>query len=154
MTDQDQHTEMREIARATQVYAARHYATVLQAAKAKHTPVIDMLELPTCDEYGTMTIGTWGGYHVQIMPMLFNDRLILTPQTASWGYDHGWCYPKGGSAYLAALVWDPQADGEPAGYKKRATAGLRQPGQTAPAEDRQWMGDALMALLAGMEQQP
>lgn len=137
---------MRAVVQEQQAFMIRQYRSVL--AKTTHTPAIALAEEMTCDDYGTLTIGTWGGYLVQIMPMLFNDRLILTPQTATWGYDHGWCYPKGGAAFLAALVWDPATEAEPAGYKKRATAGERQPGEIAPAEDRQWMGDALIALLS------
>lgn len=138
---------MREIVSHQQRIQLRRYTSIL--AKVDHTPAIDMMDPPTCDEYGTMTIGTWGGYHVQVMPMLFNDRLVLTPMTATWGYDHGWCYDKGGAAFLAALVWNPSTEAEPAGYKKRATAGERKAGEIAPAGDRQWMGEALIALLEG-----
>jgi hypothetical protein len=101
------------------------------------------------DDYYTVTVGEWGGYLVQIMPMIFNDRLVLTPQSCLGVYDHGWCFDKGPAALLAALVWNPETEGEPVGYKKRATAGVRQAGDRAdgaltPGAAR---GLALMAAL-------
>lgn len=92
---------------------------------------IELLDTPTVDGHGAVTIGRWGGYLVQILPMIFNDRLVLTPESFPYIYDHGWCYPKGGAAHLAALAWDPGTEAEPAGYKKRATPGGRQPGDAA-----------------------
>ncbi len=65
--------------------------------------------------------------------MLFNDRLVMTPQQ-SWGtYDYAWCYPKGGAAYLAAAVWDPQTQAEPVGFIKRVL-GNREPGEDVDAQ--------------------
>jgi hypothetical protein len=93
-------------------------------------PHINVCE-PTVDDYGTVTIGTWCGWLVQVVPMIFNDRLVLTPESLPLVYDYGWCYPKGGAAHLAALVWDPEAEGEPAGFKKRVNAVPRQAGETA-----------------------
>lgn len=145
MTDVDDNP-MREIVKAQQAFLERQYAKILE--RASEASAIDFLSRPETDEWGTMTLGTWGGYKIQIMPMLFNDRLVMTPEKSSWGYDHGWCYDKGGAAFLAALVWNPQEQGEPSGFKKRATAGERQPGDQACADDRQWMGDALMGLFA------
>lgn len=126
--------------------AERRYARTLKAYGV--SPVISMLDEPTTDEYGVLTIGHWGGYIVQIAPMIFNDRLVLTPQSCPALYDHGWCYDKGGAAYLAALVWNPETQGEPLGYKKRATPGLRKPGETARAADGQRISaETLVALL-------
>lgn len=92
---------------------------------------IDWLDPPTVDGYGRLTIGRWGGYLIDVCPMLFGDRLVLTPETTPGYYDHGWCYPKGGAAVLAALAWDPAVEAEPVGYIKRATATLRRAGETA-----------------------
>jgi hypothetical protein len=91
---------------------------------------MNLLASPRADAWGVVTIAEWGGYLVQVMPMLFNDRLVLTPETAPLGYDYGWCYPKGGAAHLAAAAWDPQNEGEPVGYIKAVTRG-RPPGETA-----------------------
>lgn len=81
------------------------------------SPIV-FLDEPETDGYGTVTIGRWGGWLVQICPMIFNDRLVLTPENAPDGYDYGWCYPKGPAALLAALAWDPGSEDEPIGYIK------------------------------------
>jgi hypothetical protein len=94
---------------------------------------------PETDGYGRMTIGRWGGYFIDICPMLFNDRLVLTPEHDTDVYDYGWCYPKGNAAVLAAFDWDPETQAEPAGYIKRATPTVRTPGETAMVP-HQWNG--------------
>lgn len=93
--------------------------------------MIDLLDTPETDDYGTVTIGRWGGYLVQILPMLFNDRLVLTPEDAPMSYDYGWCYPKGGAAFLAAAVWNPETEGEPKGFIKSITTTPRAAGERA-----------------------
>lgn len=70
------------------------------------------------DEYGTITIKRVGDDVVQVMPMIYNDRIVIADAPLS--YRHGWCYDKGGAAILAALVWDPETEDAPAGYKKQA----------------------------------
>jgi hypothetical protein len=81
-----------------------------------------------------LTIGRWGGWLVQVMPVLYNDRLVLTPQAApDTAFDHGWCYPKGGAAVLAAAIWRPDRQGAPAGYLKQATQRDRLPGEVCRA---------------------
>lgn len=93
---------------------------------------VEWLDEPTRDEYGTVTLGRWGGWLIQIMPMLFNDRLVLTPEGFPCVYDYGWCFPKGGAAHLAALAWNPATEAEPAGYIKAIYMGrLRRVGETA-----------------------
>lgn len=58
---------------------------------------------------------------VSVTPMLFNDRILLTHVAE---YPHlwvaGWCYDKGGAAFLAAAVFDPEKGESPVGYKKIA----------------------------------
>lgn len=105
----------------------RQYKVMMD--KAAHATTIKLADEPEMDEYGTVTLGTWKGYLIQVMPMLFNDRLVMSPVIAPYTYDHGWCFDKGGAAYLAALVWDPETQGEPPGYKKCATGGKRKPGE-------------------------
>jgi len=89
------------------------------------------------DEYGTTTIAFWGGWKVQVMPMLFNDRLVLAPITDPDVYDYGWCYDKSGGLgesvpIVAARLWDPWVHAEPPGYKKAIHLfGPRRAGQTA-----------------------
>lgn len=93
--------------------------------------MIELLDEPTIGEYGVVTIGQWGGWLVQVMPMIFNDRLVLTPDWAEGAvYDYGWCYPKG-AAHVAALGWDPATEAEPPGYIKAVGFRRREAGETA-----------------------
>lgn len=55
---------------------------------------------------------------IEVMPMLFNDRLVVVPKVSPRTYGRFWCYPKGGSALLAALAWDGGDDTEPVGWIK------------------------------------
>jgi len=86
---------------------------------------------PSVDDYGVTTLGYYGGWSVQIAAMIFNDRLLLSEPGPCGGPCYGWCYDKGGAAHLAALAWNPDLEGEPAGYKA-AKPGGRQPGERAP----------------------
>lgn len=78
---------------------------------------------PFTDNYGVTTIGYYGGWAVQIVVMIFNDRLVLAEPGLYGNPCFGWCYDKGGAAHLAALAWNPEIDGEPAGFKKAAIGG-------------------------------
>lgn len=95
----------------------RQWKRALQAVKDR--AMIDYYEEPTYDRWGTATVGEWGGYLIQVMPMIYTDRLVMTPKTCPLVYDYGWCYPKGAAAFLAALTWDPAEFGEPHGFIKR-----------------------------------
>lgn len=92
---------------------------------------INLHESPAIDRYGVVTFADWGGWLLQVMPMIFNDRLVLTPMHCLAVIDYGWCYPKGGAAYFAALVWDPANEGEPVGYIKATAPWRRQSGEQA-----------------------
>ena len=62
---------------------------------------------------------------IRIVPMIYNDRITIGRlEYDDMCYDHGWCYDKG-VALIAAVVWDPDTQDEPAGFKKRATPGRR-----------------------------
>lgn len=100
-------------------------ATRLPESPIRWSSIIEL------DKWGSATIGYYGGWAVQINAMIFNDRLVLAEPGIYGSPCYGWCYPKGGAAHLAALAWDPETDGEPAGYKKAAIGG-RQPGERAP----------------------
>lgn len=61
---------------------------------------------------------------VSVTPMIFNDRVCLTAHGEYPDcYTAGWCYDKGGSAVLAAMLFDPETQTEPLGYKKIAVDG-------------------------------
>jgi hypothetical protein len=58
---------------------------------------------------------------VSVAPMIFNDRVLLTHQSEYPDFwTAGWCYDKGGAAFLAAIAWDPDAEPAPVGFKKLA----------------------------------
>lgn len=89
---------------------------------------MNLLAEATIDRYGVITIAEWGGWWVQIMPMIFNDRVVLTPKAAPMFVDYGWCYPKGPAAFLAIRAWEPATEAEPVGYIK-AVGGPRRVGE-------------------------
>lgn len=130
--DSTEITEMRAAAEEHRKWrnkiTLRHYVRMLE--EAGFAPKFELLAFEI-DDYGTTTIGRWGGWLIQIVPMGFNDRIVLNPESFPGVYDHGWCYDKGGAAFLAAIAWDPVTEAEPPGYKKRATWQARQPGETA-----------------------
>lgn len=99
---------------------AHHWNRVIRLAD-KTGSSIRFRDEVIVDDYLTVTIGDWGGYLIQIMPMIFNDRLVMTPQSCPYTYDYGWCFPKGGAAGLSALAWDPEFEAEPVGFLKRIT---------------------------------
>lgn len=72
-------------------------------------------------EVQTHVVKVTENWIVSVTPMIYNDRICLTSH-AEWpdGYTAGFCYDKGGSAALAARVWDPETQREPVGYKKIA----------------------------------
>lgn len=72
-------------------------------------------------KFGGWLIKETDDWFVMVMPMLFNDRVVIgTQDERIFGYSAGWCYDKGGAALLAAAAWDPVTQDEPAGYKKAA----------------------------------
>ncbi len=83
---------------------------------------------PTVDEYGVIKVAEYGGWWVQIHPMIFNDRVVLAPQDDWLSLHYGWCFPKGGAALLAVMAWEPDTEAEPVGYIKSVN-GKRQAGE-------------------------
>lgn len=66
------------------------------------------------------TVAETETYWVDIMPMIFNHRVVLTPKANTTGYDVGWCYPDLLAAIVAVLTWEPSEDQpEPVGFIKR-----------------------------------
>lgn len=134
MTDEDLEAEATENERWLAHRRFRRELSLRRFDRMIHecglTPKFDLASPITIDDHEVLTVGVWGGWLLQVTPMGFNDRVILTPQACPSIRDFGWCYDKGGSALLALLAWDPEIEGEPAGFKKRV-GGLRRPGQTA-----------------------
>jgi hypothetical protein len=72
-------------------------------------------------EIGGYVVRIDGPWIVAVVPMLFNDRIVLThieqyPLFVTAGY----CYDKGVGAGVAAQVWNPLTDPRPVGWKKVA----------------------------------
>lgn len=122
----DEFARVREIQQTVAEMNVRHYHKLM--ALAGVTTSITLHEAPAIDDYGTITMGEWKGYLIQILPMVFNMRIVMTPKDCQGVYDYGWCFDKGPAAFLALAVWDPETEAEPPGYKKRA-CGLRQAGE-------------------------
>jgi hypothetical protein len=93
--------------------------------------VVEWLDEPRVDGYGRITLGRWGGWLIDVCPMIFNDRLVLTPEVDENFYDYGWCYPKGGAAIIAARAWNPQVEGEPVGFIKATHRTPRRAGEVS-----------------------
>lgn len=73
------------------------------------------------DQMQSLVIKETDQWIISVTPMLFGDRILMTHRDDyPYGYTAGWCYDKGGAAVLAALVWDPDTDHSPVGYKKVA----------------------------------
>lgn len=110
-------------------------ATLLPAIPPNEDTPIRWLPKPQPDEWGQTIIGYYGGWAVTIKVMIFNDRLCLTELGPLGGDWYSWCYPKGGAAHLAALIWSPETQGEPIDYKKAAARAFGRPreaGERAP----------------------
>lgn len=71
-------------------------------------------------EIGGTVVKVTEHWLVVVTPMIFNDRVVLAPHDWYGGFTAGWCYDKGPGAMLAALVWDPETEPRPAGFKKEA----------------------------------
>lgn len=70
---------------------------------------------------GGVVTATTAEHVVAVVPMIFNDRVLLM-DASTWriGPIAAFCYDKGGAAMLAALAWEPAEAREPAGHKKVA----------------------------------
>lgn len=71
------------------------------------------------DERKCFTVAELRDYWIDVVPMIFNHRVVLTPKANPEGYEVGWCYPDALAAFAALLVWDPYVQPEPLGYIKR-----------------------------------
>lgn len=111
-----------ELAETRHAITLRRYARWLE--KSGLIPAFELLSFEA-DRFGTVTIGRWGGWLLQIVPTLTDDRIVLTDESYPAVYDYGWCYDKGGEAFLALIAWDLAQDPEPAGYTRRALPRLR-----------------------------
>lgn len=73
------------------------------------------------EEIQAIVVKVTENWVIAVVPMIYNDRVTLSAHDG-WehGYTAGFCYDKGGAALLAAAVWDPETERNPAGFKKIA----------------------------------
>lgn len=58
---------------------------------------------------------------VAVLVMGFNDRIVVVPKDEyGRGWTAGYCYHKGGEAFIRAMIWNPEEDQRPQGFKKIA----------------------------------
>ena len=70
-------------------------------------------------EPGRYRLKTVDGYHIEILQMISNSRIVETPVSDTRFYRRYWCYGDLLSAMAAAHIWDGKGDTEPVGYRKR-----------------------------------
>lgn len=115
-----------ECRRAMNEVAQLRYSRLIQATRTD-SPIL-FYQRVSIDDYGVVTVGEWGGYLLQMQPMSYWDRLVMTPLSSPLTYDYGWDFPRGAHAIHAALRWNPQRQAEPEGYERRIGS-KRMPGQ-------------------------
>lgn len=64
---------------------------------------------------------------IEVCPMIFNWRVVLTPRDCPETWEHGWCYFGTGEltflrAVAAAQAFDPATESAPMGYDKALTS--------------------------------
>jgi hypothetical protein len=78
------------------------------------------IDLRWNDDRQCYTAAEWSDHWVDVLPMIYNHRIVLTPMTDPMTYDAGWCYPSLEAAVVALKGWNPDVQKEPSGYLKRA----------------------------------
>lgn len=78
-------------------------------------------------EKAVYRVGETDTHLIEICPMIYNHRVVMTPKSSPLTWDWGWCYPDLASALLAVAAWDPVTQLEPSGYMKRVGLPLPSP---------------------------
>lgn len=77
-------------------------------------------------------------HYVDVLPMIYNWRIVTTPKVNENIYDRGWCYSgrESSQAILQAMAWNPEEQAEPDGWVKQAAppTGRRRPNGDASQE--------------------
>lgn len=79
--------------------------------------------VPKENDRGCLTVRERGDYLVEIIGMIYNYRLVITPKSNLDIYEAGWCYfgtdPVTFARVLAAAQrFDPMTQTDPEGYDK------------------------------------
>ena len=78
------------------------------------------------NERQARTLARWDKWLIELAPMLYNHRLLMTPVAMPDIWSYGWCYADPTLAVVGMVAWDPATEDEPAGWHKRPTAVIRQ----------------------------
>lgn len=70
------------------------------------------------DSPGGVRVKETEAHYIDVVPMIFNHRVVMTPKADPLCYDRGWCYQARAAALLAAMEWDPDIEPEPRGWVK------------------------------------
>lgn len=81
-----------------------------------------LYEQPVPNGRESFTIAEDDEHFYDLVPMLFNHRLVITPKESLYRWVWGWCFDGPVEAILAMRVWDPETQNEPVGWKKRPTS--------------------------------
>lgn len=81
------------------------------------------IDTTTLNGRGCYSVKETEHYYVEIAPMIFNYRVVITPKASPDGYEAGWCYfgrtaASLTRAVLAAAAFDPETETAPVGYDK------------------------------------
>lgn len=60
---------------------------------------------------------------VDLLKMIYNARIALTPKSCPLVIDRAWCYRNTTEAMLAVGVWDPETDEAPTWWIKEVMTG-------------------------------
>lgn len=77
------------------------------------------------NEREARTLARWQDWYIELTPMLYSHRLLMTPAANPLIWSYGWCYQSPTLAVVAMVAWDPATEDEPAGWHKRPTAVVR-----------------------------
>lgn len=97
------------------------------------TTAINLPDITPIDGGWRIKTSADGTHHVDVLLMLFNARIALTPVDDPTYHVRHWCYAGNDFASLlraigAALAWDGSLDSEPDGWNKNGqTREWRQP---------------------------
>ncbi len=93
-------------------------------------PAIDLSTVTQIDGGYRIKENAVGTHYVDILAMIVNYRIVLTPKDDPTCYVRYWCYSGNDLAafivvMLAAFAWDGALDSEPLGWNKNGQTGER-----------------------------
>lgn len=80
---------------------------------------LKVYEQPIRNDRESFTVAEDDEYWYDMLPMMFNHRLVLCPKNNPLVYEWAWCFNGPLELGAAVHVWDPDTQNEPVGWKKR-----------------------------------